>query len=63
MTQTTPTIVGRIPNNRGKRPKISEETRICADAGCDTKLSRYNIHESCYLHRPLRYPRVRGRPA
>lgn len=35
--------------------------RVCGKAGCETKLSRYNRREFCYLHAPVRYPRVRGR--
>ncbi len=35
--------------------------RACAQAGCTTKLSRYNRREYCYAHAPVKYPRVRGR--
>jgi hypothetical protein len=35
--------------------------RVCAAAGCETKLSQYNRREFCYLHAPVRFPRVRGR--
>lgn len=35
--------------------------RVCAQAGCSTKLSRYNRREYCYAHAPVKYPRVRGR--
>jgi len=37
------------------------EGRVCAKRECDTKLSRYNRREFCYLHAPVKYPRVRGR--
>jgi hypothetical protein len=35
--------------------------RVCAHSGCVTKLSRYNRRDYCYLHAPVKYPRVRGR--
>lgn len=53
---------------KGTRPKGSSspsrryrEGRVCADKGCETKLSVYNRREQCFLHAPVRYPRVRGR--
>lgn len=35
--------------------------RVCKDAECETKISRYNRREYCYAHAPVKYPRVRGR--
>ena len=53
---------------RGKRilgssraPKQIDDTRVCAQADCDTTLSRYNRREHCYAHAPTRFPRLRGR--
>ena len=37
------------------------EGRVCAEADCVTKLSRYNKRDFCYSHAPVKYPRVRGR--
>lgn len=62
MTQEIPTIAGRVPDSSGRKPKTSDEIRVCAVRGCDTKLSRYNIKDACYRHRTTRFPRVRGRP-
>ncbi|MGD2043846.1 MAG: hypothetical protein PVJ28_09380 [Acidimicrobiia bacterium] len=62
MTNETTTIVGRIPGKSGKKPKTEDESRVCADESCDTRLSRYNTKEACFRHRPPRFPRVRGRP-
>lgn len=62
VTPETPTLVGRIPNKAGKKPKTTDEARTCSDKSCDTKLSRYNTKDACYRHRPPRFPRVRGRP-
>jgi hypothetical protein len=59
--QETPTIIGRVPDKSGQSPKTVDEIRICSDSSCDTRLSRYNTHHLCYRHRPMRFPRVRGR--
>ena len=54
-------MVGRlVPTRGGSRPRAIEKTRYCASKGCDTRLSRYNRYEHCYLHQPKRVPRVRG---
>lgn len=46
----------------GIRPSRSVEgERVCTQADCDTKLSRYNKREFCYAHAPVKFPRVRGR--
>jgi hypothetical protein len=37
------------------------EDRVCAQKGCNTRLSMYNRREYCYAHAPVRFPRVRGR--
>ena len=47
-------------------PRPSKEfgaDRTCIQAGCITKLSTYNKRDHCYLHAPVKYPRVRGRIA
>ncbi len=35
--------------------------RVCAEPECAKKLSSYNRSEMCYEHRPICYPRTRGR--
>lgn len=58
------TLHGRVVRaRRGRRPKTVEESRVCADAGCETRLSRYNLGDHCYAHRGVRYPRLRGEVA
>ena len=44
----------------GRRPQTATKVRTCSAFGCCTQLSRYNTAETCYVHRPLRFPRVRG---
>lgn len=53
-------IVARRAADRGGRPAITEKHRLCAWSECDTVLSRYNLSDHCYTHRPIRFPRVRG---
>ncbi len=36
------------------------ENRTCAHAGCETKLSRYNRSEHCWMHAEVKFPVVRG---
>jgi hypothetical protein len=46
----------------GIRPSRSVDVqRVCAQSGCDTRLSRYNTREHCNQHAPITYPRVRGK--
>ncbi len=46
----------------GTRPsKQFTEGRVCAERGCDTKISIYNRREFCHVHAPVKFPRVRGR--
>lgn len=60
MTQETLTLrATRLGTNR-RRPRTVEGRRVCAEAECDTVLSRYNSSEMCHNHRPVRFPRVRG---
>jgi hypothetical protein len=35
--------------------------RVCAEDGCDTRLSIYNDGAWCSLHAPMVTPRTRGR--
>lgn len=35
--------------------------RTCREAGCETKLSRYNNGKYCYQHEPMSVPRTRGK--
>ena len=35
--------------------------RVCKDADCSVRLSRYNSGSYCSLHEPMTVPRTRGR--
>jgi hypothetical protein len=45
----------------GHKPRVYESGRVCAEDGCDTRLTRYNGGDRCFRHQPMRYPRIRGR--
>lgn len=44
------------PRKQGRAPE-QHPPRRCH---CGTPLSRYNPGPTCYLHAPLKFPRVRG---
>ena len=46
----------------GRRPKQVRGQRCCCHHGCRTRLSMYNRAELCWLHQPVKFPRLRGRP-
>lgn len=48
------------PTGRLRRPKTAPHGRICNRENCSVIISRYNMAEFCNVHRPLKYPRVRG---
>ncbi len=51
--------------NLGKLPKRSRtitKIRECSDKNCSTIISKYNKTDFCNNHRPIKYPRVRGKP-
>ena len=52
---------GRRLDGGARAPKTYSTERLCADKGCETKLSRYNRREWCFAHAPTKYPRLRGR--
>ena len=35
--------------------------RVCAQQGCETRLSTYNKRDKCWAHAEMKVPRVRGR--
>jgi len=55
------TMKGRAIRGLSRPSRNYGEGRTCAHAGCVTKLSKYNRREHCYVHAPVRFPRVRGR--
>jgi hypothetical protein len=48
------------PGARIRRPKQSTTGRICLADECNTLISRYNRSDTCFRHRPVTYPRIRG---
>ena len=55
------TLKGRRMRGGVRPSKTFMTGRVCADTGCDTRLSQYNRREYCYAHAPVKFPRVRGR--
>ncbi len=55
------TMKGRTIKGVARPSKDFGDGRTCIQDGCITKLSRYNKRDHCYLHAPVKYPRVRGR--
>ena len=52
--------VGRATRlQTGKRPKVEQQGRVCAEDSCETRLSIYNRSDRCNVHRPVHYPRSR----
>lgn len=48
---------GRIP-----RPSRTANTgRVCAEAGCETQLSVYNLRDRCWQHTDIVFPNYRGK--
>ena len=48
------------PSGRLRRPKTAAVGRVCENEDCSVVMSRYNTAKFCHIHRPLKYPRVRG---
>ncbi len=46
-----------LPRASQKFPK----GRVCAQPGCDTRLSTYNRRDRCWAHAEMKVPRLRGR--
>jgi len=45
---------GKAPAHTGRRNKVFAEGRVCAVAGCDTRLSVYNASAECWQHTEVR---------
>ena len=52
---------GASVRNLPRPNKTYGSGRVCAEPGCETKLSIYNDGKYCYQHEPMSVPRVRGR--
>jgi hypothetical protein len=53
-------IRGSRPRELPRPNRTYGEGRVCAEEGCDTRISVYNRSEYCWAHAPVRYPIVRG---
>jgi hypothetical protein len=53
-------VKGSRPLGLPRPSRTFEEGRVCADEGCETRLSIYNKSKLCWQHAPVRYPFVRG---
>jgi hypothetical protein len=49
------------PGSRIRRPRQYGRDRVCSSPGCDTVISRYNRADTCFTHKPVTYPRIRGK--
>ncbi len=49
------------PGARIRRPKVYAGGRVCGAADCATVISKYNRAETCFAHRPVTFPRIRGK--
>jgi hypothetical protein len=56
-----PSIGGAWFTGFGKPSRTFPEGRVCAEDGCETKLSIYNEGAYCCLHEPESTPRLRGK--
>ncbi len=48
------------PQGRSRRPKTYATGRVCSTKACKTVLSQYNRADFCHMHKPVKYPRLRG---
>jgi hypothetical protein len=53
-------IKGARPRELPRPNRTYAQGRVCAEEGCETKISRYNKATYCWTHMPLTFPLVRG---
>ena len=56
-----PVVIGTPLSFPKSRPKTYGKGRVCSKEDCDTILSQYNKQDMCYLHQPVKRPRLRGK--
>lgn len=62
LDETPDSVSGsKVTGRSTKGPKTYGGKRICAHAGCKTKLSSYNKSDTCFRHWQIRFPRTRGK--
>lgn len=60
MSDTTKVIRGARPRELPRPNRTYQEGRVCAQEGCQTRLSIYNKAKYCWAHAPVKFPLVRG---
>lgn len=60
MDEVTMVLTARRLLTSQRSPRRYKTRRYCQDAGCGARLNTYHRGDFCYLHAPLRFPRVRG---
>ena len=40
---------------------MADRDRVCAEPGCETRLSVYNARPKCWQHTEIAFPNYRGR--
>lgn len=61
MAQGTLHMRGEHAHALPRANRVFAPGRVCAEEGCDTRLSIYNKSTLCWQHEPLRYDVLRGR--
>lgn len=54
-------VRGSKPQPLPRASRKYPEGRVCAQSGCETRLSTYNRREKCWAHADVKIPRLRGR--
>jgi len=54
-------VKGSRPGHLPPPSQTSDEGRICAAAGCSTRLSIYNLGSTCWQHAEISFPNYRGK--
>lgn len=61
-------MVGEEDDVKGTRPghlpppnRETSGERVCAEPGCETKLSKYNESRFCWQHEDVTFPNYRGK--
>jgi hypothetical protein len=54
-------IRGQSPKGLPRASQRKPEGRVCAEPGCETRLSTYNRRDKCWTHAEMKVPRLRGR--
>jgi hypothetical protein len=61
MATSQSAIRGQKPQALPRASRQYPDGRVCAEPGCETRLSKYNRREKCWAHAEMKVPRLRGR--